>query len=139
MPQASRLGNMPRCDCAGGTAVARRRLTVASRSRRARSRYTTEELAVEVAYALPEKQRIIALSVPLGCTAWEAASRSGISREFPEIDLETVKMGVFGKALPDPRSYQLRAGERVEIYRPLVIDPKEARRARARKPAAAGD
>lgn len=100
----------------------------------------TEEqtIVVEVAYALPERQRIIELTVPLGTTAMEAAKLSGIAEHFPEIDLETAKMGIFGQALggkgaDSPREYRLAAGDRVEIYRPLIADPKEARKRRAAK------
>jgi len=88
---------------------------------------------VEVAFALPDRQRIISLQVSAECTALEAARQSGISNLFPEIDLDSAKMGIFGKVLADPSTHRLREGDRVEIYRPLMIDPKEARRARARK------
>lgn len=87
---------------------------------------------VEVAYALPERQKIIALQVEEGCSPYDAAERSGITEVFPEIELATAKMGVFGKAVK-PKAYELQEGERVEIYRPLVADPKEVRRQRAAK------
>jgi putative ubiquitin-RnfH superfamily antitoxin RatB of RatAB toxin-antitoxin module len=87
-------------------------------------------IQVEVAYALPDVQKIIALEVAPGTTAYEAAVRSGIDRHFPLIDLETSDMGVFGKAIK-PREYRLHAGDRVEIYRPLLADPKEVRKKRA--------
>lgn len=95
-----------------------------------------QELRVEVAYALPQRQRIIELHVKSGCTAWEAVQQSGITLEFPDIDLETADMGIFskpldGKLLPLPKDYRLKAKDRVEIYRPLLIDPKAARLARA--------
>lgn len=89
-------------------------------------------IQVEVAYALPDKQRIIALEVAEGCTALEAAKLSKISATFPEIDLDNAKMGVFGKSIK-AAAHQLKEGERVEIYRPLIADPKEARRQRADK------
>ncbi|HWK54100.1 MAG TPA: RnfH family protein [Hyphomicrobiales bacterium] len=97
-----------------------------------------ERLVVEVAYALPERQRIIALRVPPGTTALEAVRQSGISLEFPEIDPATAQLGIFshpldGKSLPLPAEYQLRAHDRVEIYRPLLADPKAARARRAAK------
>lgn len=93
-------------------------------------------ILVEVAYALPERQRIIALQVPEGCTAYEAVLKSGITLEFPAIDPDTADMGVFGKnldgkVLPLPKDYVLRTKDRVEIYRPLIADPKAARQARA--------
>jgi hypothetical protein len=94
------------------------------------------EIAIEVAYALPERQRILALKVPVGTTMLEAAERSGIARVFEGLDLATAKMGIFGKAVADPRRHVLAEGDRVEIYRPLTADPKEARKARARKAAA---
>lgn len=92
-------------------------------------------IQVEVAYAKPEKQLILALEVEQGTTVFEAAERSGIVREFPEIDLEESKMGIFGKAVRNPKEDVLRAGDRVEIYRPLIIDPKQARANRAAKAA----
>jgi putative ubiquitin-RnfH superfamily antitoxin RatB of RatAB toxin-antitoxin module len=88
---------------------------------------------VEVAYALPDKQRIISLKVPKGTTAFEAAEQSGIAEQFPEIDLAASKLGIFSQAIPKPRQYELQAGDRVEIYRPLIADPKEVRKARAEK------
>lgn len=88
-------------------------------------------MRVEVAYALPQRQTIVALDVDLGCTALEAAQRSGIDREYPEISWQCVRLGVFGKVLDEPAQYVLREGDRVEIYRPLLIDPKVVRRQRA--------
>ena len=90
------------------------------------------KINVEVAFALPDKQKIITLQVTEGCTAYEAAEQSGIVAEFREIDLPSAKMGVFGKAVK-PHDYTMREGDRVEIYRPLIIDPKESRKERARK------
>lgn len=95
-------------------------------------------IGVEVAYATPQQQRIIALTVPHGTSAFDAVLQSGITREFPEIDPAAASMGIFskpldGKSLPLPRDYQLKARDRVEIYRPLLIDPKAARLARAAK------
>ena len=97
-----------------------------------------EMIAVEVAYALPDKQKIVSLLVEPGTTAYQAAQRSGLVKEFTEIDLEAAKMGIFGQALgtkglKPPREYVLQSGERVEIYRPLTADPKEVRRKRAAK------
>lgn len=99
---------------------------------------TEQELRVEVAYALPERQRIIELHVRRGCTAWDAVQQSGIILEFPDIDVDTAEMGIFsrpldGKVLPLPKDYRLKARDRVEIYRPLLIDPKAARVARAER------
>lgn len=88
-------------------------------------------MRVEVVYALAERQKLIELTVPEGTTMLEAARLSGIEREFPGLDLAQARLGIFGKAVADPAQRQLREGERVEIYRPLTIDPKAARRVRA--------
>ena len=92
---------------------------------------SAKSIHVEVAYALPDQQRIVQLDVEPGCTAMEAAQRSGLAEQF-SIDLDQVKMGVFGKAVK-PLQYQLSAGDRVEIYRPLLIDPKASRKERAQR------
>lgn len=86
-------------------------------------------VTVEVAYARPERQLVLPVDVPSGSTIRAAIETSGILRFFPEIDLETQAVGLFGceMDLDDPIS----AGERVEIYRPLAVDPKERRRAKA--------
>lgn len=94
-------------------------------------------LVVEVAYALPHKQKILSVTVPEGTTAWEAVQQSGIEQHFPELDLTGVSLGIFGKALPRPAERVLLSGERVEIYRPLIADPKEVRKQRAAKAKAA--
>ncbi len=88
-------------------------------------------MAVEVAYARPDQQVIIPVRVPAGATLEEAIERSGVLERFPEIDLARNKVGVFGK--PSKLSAGLRPGDRVEIYRPLIADPKEVRRRRARR------
>lgn len=88
---------------------------------------------VEVAYALPEKQRIIQVSVFPGATVYDAVVQSGIVDVFPMINPDTDKMGIFGKAVKKPKEQELREGDRIEIYRPLIIDPKQARINRAKK------
>ncbi len=90
-------------------------------------------IKVEVAYALPHEQKIIALQVEEGSTARQAVVRSCIAEQFPEIDPETIPMGIFGKAIKDPAATLLREGDRVELYRPLIADPKEVRAKRAAK------
>ncbi|WP_213479137.1 RnfH family protein [Marinobacter lipolyticus] len=90
-------------------------------------------IRVEVAYARPERQEIIALQVPDGTTALEAVKRSGIVGVFPEIDPDCNDMGIFGKVIKSPADHALRDGDRVELYRPLKIDPKQARLNRAKK------
>jgi putative ubiquitin-RnfH superfamily antitoxin RatB of RatAB toxin-antitoxin module len=92
-----------------------------------------EMIDVEVAYALPHKQKIIALLVEPGATALQAVEKSGIAREFTEINVAEAKMGIFGQAIKKPAEHILRPGDRVEIYRPLKSDPKEVRRKRAEK------
>lgn len=94
-------------------------------------------IAVEVACATPEKQLVVSLDVPAGATAAEAVALSGIAGRFEDIDVAGSPMGVFsrrldGRTLPLPEEYVLKAGDRVEIYRPLAMDPKRARRARAK-------
>jgi putative ubiquitin-RnfH superfamily antitoxin RatB of RatAB toxin-antitoxin module len=101
-----------------------------------------QTIEVEVAYARPDKQKIIALSVAPGTTALQAAEFSGITGEFPEIDLATAKLGLFGKhfgtkGMKSADEYVLQRWDRVEIYRPLIADPKEVRRKRAEKAKAA--
>lgn len=86
-------------------------------------------IKVEIAYALPEEQAIVPLEVAAGTTALEAARQSGIAGRFEELDLENAKLGIFGKAVASGQA--LREGDRVEIYRPLIADPKEVRKARA--------
>ena len=98
--------------------------------------HPTQTIKVEVAYALPDKQKIIGLEVPEGTTALEAVHLSGIIEVFPEIDLEAAVMGIFSqtlgtKGLPAADQYRLHAMDRVEIYRPLIADPKEVRKRRA--------
>ena len=84
---------------------------------------------VEVAYAVDKKQAILTLQVAEGTTALEAAKQSGITEKFEGIDLENAKLGIFAKVVSP--SQVLREGDRVEIYRPLIADPKEVRKARA--------
>ena len=101
-----------------------------------------ETIAVEVAYALPHKQKIYSLLVEPGTTALQAVKRSDVTRDFDGIDLASAKMGIFGqtlgvKGIKGPGEYILQPNDRVEIYRPLLADPKEIRRRRAAKAAAA--
>lgn len=88
-------------------------------------------MQIEVAYALPHVQILQKLDVPPDCTVEQAIQRSGILRQFPEIDLTKNKLGIFGK-FTQPHAV-LQPHDRIEIYRPLIIDPKEARRLRAKK------
>ena len=86
-------------------------------------------MTVEVAYALPDKQALLELQVAAGVTVMEAAVQSGIAGKFEGLDLSNAKFGIFGILVPAEQV--LREGDRVEIYRPLIADPKEVRRARA--------
>jgi len=93
-------------------------------------------IQVEVAYALPEKQMIIPLAVKKGTSMYDAVVQSGISSKFEGLDVDATPMGVFGKAERKPKERLLEDGERVELYRPLIADPKEVRKKRAAKKAA---
>jgi uncharacterized protein len=81
---------------------------------------------VEVAAALPQRQVLIPLEVPVGTTLVEAVERSGIARQLPDFEIDPGRMGIFGRVLPPETA--LHEGDRVEIYRPLTADPKEVRR-----------
>ncbi|WP_439101815.1 RnfH family protein [Congregibacter sp.] len=90
----------------------------------------SSDVAVEVVYALPDRQSILKLSVPEGTTAIEAARQSGIEEQFDALTLgEDTRLGIFGHLVA--QTQVLRAGDRVEIYRPLLADPKEVRKERA--------
>ena len=90
-----------------------------------------EKYVIEVAYALPEEQVLIALDVEKGTTVEQAVKLSGLLEKFPDIDLTKNKLGIFGKITKADQV--LRDKDRVEIYRPLIADPKESRRKRAEK------
>lgn len=94
-------------------------------------------IQVEVAFALPHEQKIVSLQVAEDCSIYEAVIQSRIAELYPEIDVDNDPMGIFGKAVRDPKNTIIRAGERVEIYRPLIADPKAARAKRAAKAKAA--
>lgn len=83
---------------------------------------------VEVAFARQDSQHILSVMVEPGTTLEQAAEQSGILDLYPEIDLKLNKMGIFGKL--GKKTAELKAGDRVEIYRPLIADPKEVRRKR---------
>lgn len=85
---------------------------------------------VEVVYALPSDQRLITLEVPAQTSAREAIERSGLLAEFPDLDPAACGVGIFSR--PIDLDTVLSDGDRVEIYRPLQIDPKAQRRARAK-------
>ena len=89
----------------------------------------TERIAVEVAYALPARQKIVRLTLAAGSNALQAVQASGLAAEFADIDMANLKLGIFSKAIK--ADTVLREGDRVEIYRPLQADPKAVRRQRA--------
>jgi putative ubiquitin-RnfH superfamily antitoxin RatB of RatAB toxin-antitoxin module len=90
-----------------------------------------QSINVEVAYALPDKQIIREVNIDAGTTIGAAIVQSGIMMDFPalDIELENAKVGIFGKVAT--MTTVLADGDRVEIYRPLIADPKEVRRQRA--------
>jgi hypothetical protein len=89
------------------------------------------EIEVTVVYALPLRADSVSLRVPAGATVGEAISRSGLLERFPEIDLGRARVGIYSRWVR--LDTVLRDGDRVEVYRPLVADPKEVRRRRARR------
>jgi uncharacterized protein len=96
--------------------------------------FADRPLYVEVVYAFPAKQIVIVTRVPAGSTVKDAIFRSGILERFPEIGLAPERVGIYGEVVSlDSRVCD---GDRVEIYRPLIADPKQVRRSRiVKKPA----
>ncbi|MCL1077082.1 RnfH family protein [Parashewanella spongiae] len=92
---------------------------------------TQQSYDVDVVYALPKQQKIISVTITSGTTAIEALKQSKMQQFFPEIDLEKVKLGVFNNLIK--HDTELQAGDRLEVYRPLIADPKDVRRRRAEK------
>jgi uncharacterized protein len=86
----------------------------------------TEAVSVTVIYALPERQTAVHLTVPVGTSVAETVANSGLTRRFPQINEHPLSCAIYGQAVPLTRV--VRPGDRVEILRPLVIDPKESRR-----------
>ena len=94
-----------------------------------------EQIEIEVAYAAPEKQKILVLAVASDTTVRQAVVASGMDQEFPGLDLANAPVGIFGKKVAKPDAQVVKPGDRIEIYRPLLIDPKQARANRAAKKA----
>lgn len=88
------------------------------------------DIAVEVVYAGPDRQALIALRVPDGSDVERALAASGIYDSFPSDNLAQAPTGIWGRTVP--RTQRLRDGDRIELYRPLRVDPREARRRRAK-------
>ena len=86
-------------------------------------------LEIEIVYGLVDRQVLKGMTVAEWTTVREAALQSGLEVEFLELDLQQAPLGIFGKVVKDETV--LRYGDRIEVYRPLLIDPKEARRKRA--------
>lgn len=89
------------------------------------------DITIEIAYGTAAKQKLYHLTLPQGSTARQAvcAAAPTIAADFPEAHTQTAPLGIFGKAVKD--DHLLQNGDRIEIYRPLLADPKEARRKRA--------
>jgi putative ubiquitin-RnfH superfamily antitoxin RatB of RatAB toxin-antitoxin module len=96
-----------------------------------------ELIGVEVVYAAVDRQSLIQIEVPLGTTVRAALILSRIDQQFAGLDLAECAVGIFGKVVSDPQLRVLQQGDRIEIYRPLLADPKEVRRMRAAKAAQA--
>lgn len=94
-------------------------------------------IKIEVVYAAVDRQVLLTVIVPVGATVRDALLNSGLNSEFPELDLASCPVGIFGKVIAEPAIRPVQAGERLEIYRPLLADPKEVRRLRAAKAAEA--
>ncbi len=94
------------------------------------------QVRVQVCHALPSDAFLETLLLPAGATLAQAIAASGLAARFPALDLAQAKVGIFGK-LKTPDTV-LRDGDRIEVYRPLLADPKESRRRRARHKAEAG-
>ncbi len=88
-------------------------------------------LNIEVVYATPEQQTLVTLNLPHGATVEQALHASGLLTRFPDISASPLTVGIFAKVCD--LQQLLKPSDRVEIYRPLVHDPKEARRQRAKR------
>lgn len=90
-----------------------------------------DKFSVDVIYALADKQKIISIKVTPGTSFIDAVRQSRMAEFYPEIDLEKVKLGTFSRAVK--HNEIVEQGMRIEIYRPLIADPKDVRRKRAEK------
>jgi putative ubiquitin-RnfH superfamily antitoxin RatB of RatAB toxin-antitoxin module len=96
-----------------------------------------QSIHIEVAYAAVDDQALIGLQVPEGTTVAQAIEMSGIAQRFPSVNFSQCPVGIFAKLLDLPTEHVLQYGDRIELYRPLLADPKEVRRLRAAKAAEA--
>lgn len=94
-----------------------------------------KEVTLEVAFALPDKQKILEIRVVVGTSVLDAALGSGMEVHFPSLDIASARLGIFGKLVAKPAEQEVKQGDRVEIYRPLLADPKASRARRAAKKA----
>ena len=94
-------------------------------------------IEIEVVCAAVDRQLLLSLAVAPGTSLRAAVLASGIATQFPELDIDSCPLGVFGKVVADAETRSVQAGDRIEIYRPLLADPKEVRRLRAAKAAMA--
>jgi uncharacterized protein len=92
---------------------------------------TDQQISIEVAYATPQKQALLEVVIERGTTVEQAIRASGILKRFPDIDLDQQKVGIWNRTCK--LSDEPNKGDRIEIYRPLIADPKETRRLRAEK------
>lgn len=92
---------------------------------------TEKQFSIEVVFALPDKQTLLEVVIEEGTTVEQAIQKSGMLRRYPEIELGKNKVGIWNRTCK--LNDQLRDGDRIEIYRPLIADPKEVRRRRAEK------
>lgn len=90
---------------------------------------------IEVVYAAEDRQVLLAVTVPSGSSLRAAVQASGIAAQFPQLVLAECLLGIFGKVVADADVRAVQPGDRIEIYRPLLADPKEVRRLRAAKAA----
>jgi uncharacterized protein len=91
----------------------------------------SELLRIRVIYALPDRQACVDLQLPPGTSLSEAVTRSGLLQKFPESAAHPLSCAIFGRSVP--LTYELRDGDRIEILRPLIIDPKQSRREAAQR------
>ena len=92
---------------------------------------------IEVVYAAVDRQALLTVTMPVGTSLRAAVLASGIAAQFPELVLADCPVGIFGKVVADADVRVVQPGDRIEIYRPLLADPKEVRRLRAAKAAMA--
>ncbi|MNF49346.1 Persistence and stress-resistance antitoxin PasI [compost metagenome] len=94
-------------------------------------------IEVEVVFAALDRQLLVKVAVPASATLREAVRLSGMAERFPEWNLDECPLGIFGRVVAEPQARVVQAGDRIELYRPLLADPKEVRKLRAAKAAQA--